>query len=754
MIFSQQKTSSKSIFDQLKIDVNPLQNRELSFTDKKSGYFYTSTHSDNNQAWHTGWNINGNRILSDYQIFINDKIVKRNSSQVVVFPHLIERKYPNASEKLSLLDNMEALIVEINTSKNSKIDLKLLQTLIDFKAKTSDGIFYQPKENRNAIVLLTTLSKKNDFYSATSVYSKLQKKSTFLIIYAENKKDVLKKSIYIKAHLNTLLLERKNRIEKILDDHFINSDSKSLNKALPWIGATLDQLVSNQQGKGIYAGLPWFNQYWGRDMFISMPGTCLVSGKFEIAKEILLNFARFQNQDTTSKYYGRIPNRAQSADIIYNTTDGTPLFINQIKAYVDYTGDFSIIPLLYLNIKISLKGSLKNWVDSKGYLTHDDADTWMDAKIKNVIPLSPRGNRANDIQSLWYQQLENTVFFAHFMNDDAVKDTCQKLLKKVKQNFIVDFVDTKNGKITDRISKNEEKDTKNRPNQLYCYELIDNQALKSLITKNIWSTLVYPWGVASLSQLDSDFHPYHEHWHYYHKDEAYHNGTIWLWNNGIAMQRMIETNQKDKAYQLFKNMNRHTLKTGAIGSLSENGDALPLPNKKWIRNTGTFLQAWSNAEQLRVWYQCFLGFKPLLSENKILFQPNIPSELNHLTTRIKIGNGNIDFEYIRNKNLSTYTLKNKGIDAKIQIEISDYQSAIIDLKNSQNIIINTTETKMNVKVFENNRLIKNDYFTKDEQKMDAIKQANLIFKNVDFVKPVLKEDLKCLKKYHKIPLTF
>ncbi len=741
----------------LQINILPQNAREFSYTDKKDGYFYGNTHSDSTYAWHMGWNIGGNRILSDYEILVDKKILPRKTANVLAYPHKLKRIYANKhTETFLMLDNQEALVWQISSNKNQTIGIKLNNSLIEYISSTANYVIFKPKESPEQILILCPIQEKTvvNFHSKSTIITSASSGKGFLLTLANNLEEALAKSKYITKNLSSLLEKRKNRIADVTKSHEINSNNKSLNTALPWIGATLDQLVTQQQGKGIYAGLPWFNQYWGRDMFISMPGTCLVSGQFENAKEILLNFAKFQNLDSNHIHYGRIPNRAQPKDIIYNTTDGTPLYINQIKAYIDYSGDTSIIASLYPTIKKSLDGSLKNWVDKDGYLTHDDADTWMDAKIKGITPLSPRGNRANDIQALWFLQLQNTVFFAKYMKDYPTESICNKLIQKVKNAFKNDFVNNQNLDITDHISKENIKDSKNRPNKLYCYELLDNENLKHQITQKTWQSLVYPWGVASLSQLDDDFHPYHEHWHYYHKDEAYHNGTIWLWNNGIAMQRMIEAFQKDKAFELFKNMNQHALSTGAIGSLAENADALPLPNKNWVRNTGTFLQAWSNAEHLRVWYQYFLGFRPLLSENTILFQPNIPSEINQLTNSLKIGYGNIDFEYIRNKNKSTYTLINKGIETKIKLDISDFESTFIDLKKSQNIIINTTEKNMIVKVFENNKVIKNDYCAKDKQKSDAMKQANLIFKNVDFVKPVLKEGLKCLKKYHKIPLTF
>jgi hypothetical protein len=57
-------------------------------------------------------------------------------------------------------------------------------------------------------------------------------------------------------------------------------------------------------------------------------------------------------------------------------------------------------------------------------------------------------------------------------------------------------------------------------------------------------------------------------------------------------------------------MNEIALTRGVVGGLPENLDAYPHPGESAPRLTGTFLQAWSNAEQLRVWHQGFLGIQP------------------------------------------------------------------------------------------------------------------------------------------------
>ena len=393
-----------------------------------------------------------------------------------------------------------------------------------------------------------------------------------------------------------------------------------------------------------------------------MPGACLVTGQFDIAKEILKDFVKLQDTDPESETYGRIPNRANLEGILYNTTDGTPRLVIQAYQLAQYSGDTEFLHELYPAIKMSIDASIKNYTDEKGYLTHADADTWMDVK-RNGIPGSPRGNRANDIQALWYEQLTAGSHIATLMGDDSSAEEWSGLAQMLAANFENDYCDKENALIYDHLNIDGSRDTQFRPNQVYCYDLIGDDEFKQKVTRRVWEELVYPWGVASLAQWDPQFHPQHENWHYYHKDDAYHNGTIWLWNNGMAMQRMIEYGQIEAAWALFYNMNLQALYEGAVGSLSENADAHPREGQKWVNRSGTFLQAWSNAEHLRVWYQHFLGIRPNLLEGKIIIEPRLPAEITEIKTSVKVGDGTLHYKYKNGK----VNVKLEGVDAELEI---------------------------------------------------------------------------------------
>ena len=629
--------------DSLGVTVDADENREYSYTDKKAGYWYGTTHQEELQ-WYSGWNMAKKRILADYTISVDGKELDRSEAECTVYPDRLVRKWDHAVETFRMVDNLPIIHIGIETDGN-ETSISLDQSLIAASHKDDNFSYFIPAEAPQMRIMLGSDGKDG-----------------FILTYGTEEECRALHAEFL-ANGETLIKQRKDRINSLVTEfNPTKSNLPELDKALDWITITMDELITEQQGNGIYAGLPWFNEYWGRDMFISMPGACLVTGQFEVAKRILKDFVKLQDTDPESETYGRIPNRANLEGILYNTTDGTPRLVIQAFELAKYSGDTEFLEEIYPAIKMSINASIANYMDKKGYLTHADADTWMDVK-RNGIPGSPRRNRANDIQALWYEQLTAGSRIAALMDDISSAEEWSGLAQMLAGNFEHDYCDKENSMIYDHLNADGTPDLQFRPNQLYCFDLINDDEFKQKVTRRSWEELVYPWGVASLAQWDQQFHPQHENWHYYHKDDAYHNGTIWLWNNGMAMQRMIEYGQVDAAWELFKNMNRQALHEGAVGSLSENADAHPREGQTWVNRSGTFLQAWSNAEHLRVWYQHFLGIRPDLLKGVIVVEPRLPSEITSLETSVKIGKGTLHYRYKDGK----VTVKLDGIDAELQI---------------------------------------------------------------------------------------
>jgi glycogen debranching enzyme len=468
--------------------------------------------------------------------------------------------------------------------------------------------------------------------------------------------------------------ERRARLAGLVTgDRYLRTDDARLTDALRWITLTTDVLVTRQRGDGIYAGLPWFNEYWGRDSFIALAGATLVTGRFEEARAILTSFARFQDLDRRSPFYGRLPNIVKPGSIDYHTTDGTPRWVIALRDYVRYSGDRATAAALYPNVAASIEGALARHTDSLGYLVHAENETWMDARREpDKASYSPRSTRANDIQALWHDQLRAGAEFAAMTGDTAAAARWTRAADRLQARFARDFVDAATGRVADRLDARGAADFALRPNLLFALDLVGDERVAARAARRAWEALVYPWGVATLDQRHPFFHPYHLAWAHYHKDEAYHNGTVWPWLNGIAMQRMIAGGQADLAWRLFAHTSDMALRRGVVGGLAETLDAYPHPGDSLPRLTGTFLQAWSNAEHLRVWYQDFLGVRPDMALGAVRLAPRLPAALGGVDFSARVGAGAIRGVYGGSGGARRYAWHLAGQPAALTLDVAPY----------------------------------------------------------------------------------
>jgi glycogen debranching enzyme len=661
--------SADALLDAMRVAVPREANRPVSFTNKAAAYYFTQTHDTNHPewSWFEGMNVAKNRVFGGYELFVGGVSLDNRAAEATVYPHKLVRRHPAAgvTEELRLLDERNLLDVRV-TGARGPLGLQLKGDKVTFLRQEQNVAFFTAREGQFRIAVaprqagqpLTVRGQRAEASGGEGFYLAVgpdEAAAAALIQEAQREGEKLQQA-------------QQQRLGRyLLGDVYVRAADDSLTQALRWLAATTDQLVTRQQGDGIYAGLPWFNEYWGRDEFISLPGAVLVTGQFEPARRILLAFARYQQTDPQSRYYGRVPNIVNPSNIDYHTTDGTPRFVIGLREYVQYSGDTALIRQLYPAVRASIEGARRYWLDAQGYLLHEDNETWMDARDQNLVAFTPRGSRANDIQALWYEQLQAGAYFAAYVHDAASQAQWTQLAARVKANFARDYQAPGRAYLADRLDQQGRPDFTLRPNQLYALDLVDDPALRRQVVRTCWQELVYPWGVASLNRQDPQFHPYHLAPELYHKDAAYHRGAVWLWNNGVAMQRMLELGQVETAYQLFANMNRQALTRGVVGGLSENMDAYPRPGETWPRITGTYLQAWSNAEQLRVWYQYFLGIRPDLINQELTLAPRLPAAIRELDYHFRVGAGRVEARY-RAGTPATHSYRFQGLATTVLVD--------------------------------------------------------------------------------------
>ncbi len=437
-----------------------------SYTDKRAGFYFGEVRGPNDAPYH-GWTVYDDPVLKDYSISVNGKELDRSDSKVTVYPDRLVREYPSGvTETFTLLDEANTFVVELQADKVSDFDFRVLFDASDSKhiALSGGGTAYVLEDSSvptNSygrwvgigayFMKAQTKSRMVGHFRSPVSFHVRSKSATFTVSCGRTRLDAIHAAFSLLRVHSRFEEARKLRMQKILDDSYVATNDKKFDKALAWAKLSLNALITEQGMKGILAGLPWFNNYWCRDSFISLAGATLWLGNFKAAREILLDFAAKQDLDSSSTNYGRIPNLITPVSTIYNTADGTPCFVFAAYEYFVDTGDRRFLFDVYPAVKRALYGTLKYHTDKEFFLTHGSQETWMDA-VGPKGPYTPRGNRAVEVEAYWLRQVLVTRLLAQYVGDAATSDLTTQIAKALQSNFNKKFVDSKTDLLYDHLS--------------------------------------------------------------------------------------------------------------------------------------------------------------------------------------------------------------------------------------------------------------------------------------------------------------
>jgi predicted glycogen debranching enzyme len=378
-------------------------------------------------------------------------------------------------------------------------------------------------------------------------------------------------------------------------------DKFSGNENLKRLALAADQFIVKRGELGtVLAGYPWFAD-WGRDTMIALPGLCLVTGRFDAAKKILLQFASLVSD-------GMLPNRFSDRDEPpeYNTIDATLWFFQAIYHYYNSTKDTAflkkILPILEDIMAWHEKGTRYNIkVDEADGLLSGGQEgvqlTWMDAKVEGWV-VTPRRGKAVEINALWYNAL---CIMDFLLTENGKADKGKSYAVKaenVKEQFNILFWNEDQQALFDYITDTE-KNSALRPNQVYAislpFPLLTQERAKKVLA-TVTDHLLTPRGLRSLSPTDREYKPIYMG-NLWYRDGAYHQGTVWSFLLGPyidAVMYVKEAEGKAEATRFLSQFFTH-LDEACIGSVSEifDGETPHAPR-------GCVAQAWSVAEILRV----------------------------------------------------------------------------------------------------------------------------------------------------------
>lgn len=352
----------------------------------------------------------------------------------------------------------------------------------------------------------------------------------------------------------------------------------------------------------IIAGYPWFTD-WGRDTFISLPGLCFVTGRYEAAWHIIQSFSPFVSE-------GMVPNRFPDLgkDPEYNAIDASLWFIHAVDRYVAYSKDTKRVRAVAWP---AIKQILDGYRHGTRYNIKMDVDglifggmpgiqlTWMDAKVGDWV-VTPRHGKPVEIQALWIRALQVGARLAAKFGERDYAAGCWKDRTRAVTSFRTRFWYKGGQYLYDTIDGPEGDDTSIRPNQVYAISLCDDLLTDKQATqvlRIVKKQLLTPVGLRTLSPRDSRYRPRYEGGPH-ERDSAYHQGTVWPFLLGAFVTAWLNTfgrtsKVKREARSFLKGIEA-SLGEACLGHVSEifDGDEPHAPR-------GCPAQAWSLAEPLR-----------------------------------------------------------------------------------------------------------------------------------------------------------
>lgn len=374
------------------------------------------------------------------------------------------------------------------------------------------------------------------------------------------------------------------------------------------LGGPLEQaadqyLVARGIGRTIIAGYPWFTD-WGRDTFIAMRGLCLASGRFDVARDILLEWT-----GATSR--GMLPNRFPDGDEApeYNAVDASLWFaIVAGELLANRGADRVMSSHDRWRIESTVLDLLDGYTRGTRYGIRCTADgllaagepgvqlTWMDARVGDRV-ITPRVGKPVEVQALWINALAVGSRLSHRWRvvEALARESFRSRFWNPDRRCLFDVIDVDHepGRVDASIRPNQILAVGGLPTPLLSGDRA--KAVVDLVERTLWT----PLGLRSLAAQEPAYSGCYAGGPE-QRDAAYHQGTVWPWLIGPFVEAWLRVREPspaalDEAERRFlAPIERHLTMTG-LGHISEvaDGDAPHQPG-------GCPFQAWSLGELMRL----------------------------------------------------------------------------------------------------------------------------------------------------------
>ena len=354
-------------------------------------------------------------------------------------------------------------------------------------------------------------------------------------------------------------------------------------------------VVRRGSGKTILAGYPWFTD-WGRDTFIALRGLCLAGGRYDDARDTLVQWAGAVSEGMLPN---RFPDRGEQPE--WNSVDASLWFVvathellqqGPLAAADERALERAITSILEGHVRGTRHGIR---MDADGLLAAGEPSiqlTWMDAKVDGHV-VTPRIGKPVEVQALWINALRIASRSDPRWADLAVRAQAAFASRFWYHDggYLYDVVDVDHrpGSV----------DRTFRPNQILAvgglpFAVLEGDRAHRVVTeveRRLWTRL----GLRTLAPEEAGYRGRYEGGAA-ERDGAYHQGTAWPWLLGPFVEawvRLVGT-PEDARSRFLAPLLEH-LDHAGLGHVSEIADGDPPHAPR-----GCPFQAWSVGETLRL----------------------------------------------------------------------------------------------------------------------------------------------------------
>ncbi|RMF05252.1 hypothetical protein D6764_05170 [Candidatus Woesearchaeota archaeon] len=601
------------------IEKEVFRNPSFLLTDKKGGFFSLGANSNETR-------YNGSVFLKDnleaQKVIESIGLVGTRTTHLANAFYQIERLSGRAREHFFLEE--KALVYDVLHFDGEAQVVLDVRPLYDFDDK---GRFYEiyreedvlvveyRKENENAPPkkMYLAIKTKSDYkrvqewkkavyeydlrrgsmpaelYVFDALRFRVRFNTRIVFSWDEDKEKAKARARHVMVHADTLKELRKAYWERAAgpDDRI---PEPAVRMAYSCAKHSLDSLVnkiplSGKETTGIFAGLPWFHQFWTRDEAIALKGLILM-GRYNLAKEIIMReLSQIKDDGIVQTRYPSQEQDLASADAAGWTFVRLEELMSVLKRKNLLNDYFSEDEMKFVIEKLEQTiVNLIKYHTQQGLAVNRGLETWMDTTSGTDTRVGAR----IEIQALrlrMYQFMEKLLKMTGNKDDwqmyQHLEHEFQRRVKHVFWNgeFLADGI-------------NREIDPTIRPNAF-----IAGYLTPELLTKNEWVTAVKTmlpklwcsWGgLTTIDKEDELFQP-----EYTGEDNrSYHRGDSWFWVNnltGVFLHRLDKDLFKEFIQAIVKASSEEILFSGFIGHAAE------LSSASELESHGCWAQAWSAA---------------------------------------------------------------------------------------------------------------------------------------------------------------